>query len=187
MKLSLGNAAQGSSNYKTINFIKPGIINAVITEFRDSTNDETKANFNKPYISVSFLDPATGAILTDRWSVDSNLGPNRKQTDLAITLSKVRHLLTIMLPDMDIPGEIDIKEISKLVVGQADFEFKFSGKESFKNGKTLVFAKINFPEFVQKRGANKLVFNKENSFDYQPLSLIPGEKKSTVVADNMPF
>lgn len=191
MKLSLGaekkTTASKNTDYVPMTYIKPGITNAVITEFRMCTPEEQEKNWNQPYISVSFLEPATGSVLTDRWGLNDKIVGMRKTTDLQITTDKVKHLIRILSPGTDVPHELDVEDISKMVVGP-ESRFKFSGKESLNKKKTTVrvFAFVNFPPFCEPLNSTpKMTFSKANSFDYRTLPTIPNEKFVTTTEDDV--
>lgn len=176
--------------YKQIKYIEPGITQAVITEFRDCTKDEEEANWKKPYISVSFLEPSSGAVLNDRWGMNSKLMPGRKFSDLQTSIGKIKHLFITLNPDADLPTTMDVTDIAKYVVGK-EARFKFSGKEAkTKKGNINVFANIGFPVFVERLDSEqKMNFDETNKYDFKPYEAKAEVNNTSKSQDNddLPF
>lgn len=170
---------QGSKEVKPV--IRPGV-SENITILGVSEGETPNG---KKIISVVFQNQE-GAELT----IDMSMEGGAPQ----YTLRKLKHLMTKVVPENEVNGELSMEKVSSILKGST-LRIKFTGEEfvSNKDGKVYVKTVLGLPNFAEAMTTTKemsaLSYNPASDYDLKKVNqaTIEGNAPALAKTDDLPF
>lgn len=150
--------------------LQPGIHEVEITGVTDGTSKN-----GQPTIEIGFVTTNGQYEHLEKMSANPVPSAGKEKSALDVALSKITHIATKVVTREELEAANSTDKLNTLLTGKT-LRMKFIGEESEYNNSTYVNTKIGFPTFAEtivEGEPTKLVFSKDNAWDYKPLAKMP--------------